>query len=181
MVLVSSRPFVFEMQGAIVDPPALGASPQNGISSHLKEVLRRPSLIVSARPARRTEGLWFLPIYTACSAQLLDSSSLPQCRLRLALILLMSSPPSMIDFTQDLLSTLVDVSKFIIFMEIILLLLSGIYGGIVPTEGTSESLITPSGFRKDVLHLIRDELKVPIVRWPGGNFVRYSVFTVCLL
>jgi alpha-L-arabinofuranosidase len=69
----------------------------------------------------------------------------------------------MIDFTQDSLSTLVDVSKFIIFMEIILLLLSGIYGGIVPMEGTSESLITPSGFRKDVLHLIRDELKVPIV------------------
>ncbi|KAG8684930.1 hypothetical protein FRC08_013405, partial [Ceratobasidium sp. 394] len=46
-----------------------------------------------------------------------------------------------------------------------------IYGGIVPVEGTSEELITPSGFRKDVLHLIRDELKVPIVRWPGGNFV----------
>ncbi|KAG9083082.1 hypothetical protein FS749_006316 [Ceratobasidium sp. UAMH 11750] len=46
-----------------------------------------------------------------------------------------------------------------------------IYGGIVPVEGTSEELITPSDFRKDVLHLIRDELKVPIVRWPGGNFV----------
>ncbi|KAG8695413.1 hypothetical protein FRC09_009164 [Ceratobasidium sp. 395] len=46
-----------------------------------------------------------------------------------------------------------------------------IYGGIVPVDGTSESLITASGFRKDVLHLIRDELKVPIVRWPGGNFV----------
>ncbi|KAJ1300027.1 hypothetical protein OPQ81_011147 [Rhizoctonia solani] len=46
-----------------------------------------------------------------------------------------------------------------------------IYGGIVPDPTTPKDLITPSGFRKDVLHLLRDELKVPIVRWPGGNFV----------
>ncbi|CAE6479625.1 unnamed protein product [Rhizoctonia solani] len=46
-----------------------------------------------------------------------------------------------------------------------------IYGGIVPDPTTPKDLITPTGFRKDVLHLLRDELKVPIVRWPGGNFV----------
>jgi alpha-N-arabinofuranosidase len=58
----------------------------------------------------------------------------------------------------------------------------GIYGGIVPDPETPKDLITPSGFRKDVLHLLRDELKVPIVRWPGGNFVRSVAFfaLVCI-
>lgn len=31
--------------------------------------------------------------------------------------------------------------------------------------------MTKHNFRADVLELIRDELKVPMVRWPGGNYV----------
>lgn len=64
-----------------------------------------------------------------------------------------------------------------------------IYGGIVPSSKTTfpytprkpcpnadyvetpAELITKDGFRKDVLGLIRDELQVPMVRWPGGNYV----------
>ncbi len=42
-----------------------------------------------------------------------------------------------------------------------------IYGGIYePNHPTADDM----GFRKDVLELVR-ELKVPIVRYPGGNFV----------
>ncbi|KAG8935638.1 hypothetical protein FRC02_007147 [Tulasnella sp. 418] len=50
-----------------------------------------------------------------------------------------------------------------------------IYGGIIGSEGSTPDQpnvpLTRSGFREDVLHVIRDELCVPIVRWPGGNFV----------
>ena len=64
-----------------------------------------------------------------------------------------------------------------------------IYGGILPAgptnfpytprnpcpeeqfEATRKELVTPEGFRKDVLAVLRDELRVPLVRWPGGNFV----------
>ena len=64
-----------------------------------------------------------------------------------------------------------------------------IYGGILPSNRTTfpytprkpcpedqfastpESLLTPEGFRADVLQVLRDELRVPLVRWPGGNFV----------
>lgn len=48
-----------------------------------------------------------------------------------------------------------------------------IYGGIVPTPDTASELVTPGtvAFRDDVLKLIRDELRVPVMRWPGGNFV----------
>lgn len=64
-----------------------------------------------------------------------------------------------------------------------------IYGGILPAgptnfphtprnpcpedkfTATPEHLLTPQGFRKDVLELLRDELRVPLVRWPGGNYV----------
>ncbi|KAG8855312.1 hypothetical protein FRB96_007110 [Tulasnella sp. 330] len=45
-----------------------------------------------------------------------------------------------------------------------------IYGGLVPDESTPKELITSSGFRKDVLEVIRDELHVPVMRWPGGNY-----------
>src|SRR3712207_1033710 len=42
-----------------------------------------------------------------------------------------------------------------------------VYGGIYePEHPTADS----AGFRQDVLELVR-ELKVPIVRYPGGNFV----------
>ncbi|KAI0716651.1 glycoside hydrolase [Earliella scabrosa] len=64
-----------------------------------------------------------------------------------------------------------------------------IYGGILPATRTTfphtprkpcpesqftetpASLLTPEGFRADVLEVLRDELRVPLVRWPGGNFV----------
>ena len=64
-----------------------------------------------------------------------------------------------------------------------------IYGGILPStpttfpytprnpaptssyKATPPELLTQTGFRKDVLGLLRDELKVPMVRWPGGNYV----------
>ena len=64
-----------------------------------------------------------------------------------------------------------------------------IYGGILPSTPTSfpytshnpcppsEFIETPmerltwQEFRKDVVGVLRDELKVPMVRWPGGNFV----------
>lgn len=32
-------------------------------------------------------------------------------------------------------------------------------------------MVTKHNFRADVLELIRDELRVPMVRWPGGNYV----------
>ncbi|KIO29599.1 hypothetical protein M407DRAFT_70313 [Tulasnella calospora MUT 4182] len=46
-----------------------------------------------------------------------------------------------------------------------------IYGGILPYKDSKPDVINESGFRADVLKLVRDELKVPVVRWPGGNFV----------
>ncbi|EKM57999.1 glycoside hydrolase family 51 protein [Phanerochaete carnosa HHB-10118-sp] len=53
-----------------------------------------------------------------------------------------------------------------------------IYGGILPSDPTTfpytprrPSLLTEEGFRKDVLEVLRDELSVPMVRWPGGNYV----------
>ncbi|KAH9937983.1 glycoside hydrolase [Amylocystis lapponica] len=64
-----------------------------------------------------------------------------------------------------------------------------IYGGILPAGPTTfpytprkpcpndqfvatpKELLTPEGFRKDVLEVMRDELHTPMVRWPGGNFV----------
>ena len=64
-----------------------------------------------------------------------------------------------------------------------------IYGGILPAVPTTfpysprtpclpdqftetpAELLTPEGFRADVLAVLRDELQVPLVRWPGGNYV----------
>ncbi|KAI0318050.1 glycoside hydrolase [Amylostereum chailletii] len=64
-----------------------------------------------------------------------------------------------------------------------------IYGGILPTKPTDfphssrspcpqdqfvptpSSLVSEDGFRTDVISCIRDELKVPLMRWPGGNYV----------
>ncbi|OBZ67595.1 putative alpha-L-arabinofuranosidase C [Grifola frondosa] len=64
-----------------------------------------------------------------------------------------------------------------------------IYGGILPAGPTNfpytahrpcppeqfvetpQELLTPEGFRRDVLAVLRDELRTPMVRWPGGNFV----------
>ena len=64
-----------------------------------------------------------------------------------------------------------------------------IYGGILPASPTTfpytprnpcpadqfvptpQQLLTQEGFRKDVLEVLRDELQVPLIRWPGGNYV----------
>lgn len=45
-----------------------------------------------------------------------------------------------------------------------------IYGGIVDYENPNESLITKEGYRKDVAKALQD-LDMPVIRWPGGNFV----------
>ncbi|TBU37989.1 glycoside hydrolase superfamily, partial [Dichomitus squalens] len=65
---------------------------------------------------------------------------------------------------------------------------SCIYGGILPSTRTAfpytprkpfpeaqftetpAALLTPKRFRADVLEVLRDELRVPLIRWPGGNF-----------
>lgn len=44
-----------------------------------------------------------------------------------------------------------------------------IYGGIYDPDNKN-GLITERGYRKDVIEAF-DELKVPVVRYPGGNFV----------
>lgn len=43
----------------------------------------------------------------------------------------------------------------------------GIYGGIYSKDSP---LSDGNGFRQDVLQVLRDELKIPLVRYPGGNF-----------
>jgi len=65
-----------------------------------------------------------------------------------------------------------------------------IYGGILPGGkdtfphtprkpcpedqfvATPKELLTEEGFRADVLKVLRDELQMPMVRWPGGNYVQ---------
>ena len=50
-----------------------------------------------------------------------------------------------------------------------------VYGGIYqPDQKTADDM----GFRKDVLDLVK-QLNVPIVRYPGGNFV--SGYNCCLV
>jgi alpha-N-arabinofuranosidase len=66
---------------------------------------------------------------------------------------------------------------------------SCIYGGILPATPTSfpytsarpcpsvefietpTELLSPEGWRTDVMAVLRDELKMNVVRWPGGNYV----------
>ncbi|KAK5107054.1 hypothetical protein LTR62_001904 [Meristemomyces frigidus] len=45
-----------------------------------------------------------------------------------------------------------------------------IYGGLYDPENPNKDLIDEHGFRKDVIEAMQ-ELKVPVVRYPGGNFV----------
>lgn len=45
-----------------------------------------------------------------------------------------------------------------------------IYGGLYDPENPNKSLIDENGFRKDVIEAMK-ELEVPVVRYPGGNFV----------
>jgi alpha-L-arabinofuranosidase len=64
-----------------------------------------------------------------------------------------------------------------------------IYGGILPSSPSSfpytsrapcpradfvptpAELLSPEGWREDVMGVLRDELRMPVVRWPGGNYV----------
>lgn len=41
----------------------------------------------------------------------------------------------------------------------------------MPYKDDDAELINESGFRKDVLDLVRKDMKLSVVRWPGGNFV----------
>ena len=45
-----------------------------------------------------------------------------------------------------------------------------IYGGLYDPTNSNKDLIDEHGFRKDVIEAMK-ELKVPVVRYPGGNFV----------
>jgi alpha-L-arabinofuranosidase len=45
-----------------------------------------------------------------------------------------------------------------------------IYGGLYDPENSNKHLIDANGFRKDVIEAFK-ELNVPVVRYPGGNFV----------
>jgi alpha-L-arabinofuranosidase len=45
-----------------------------------------------------------------------------------------------------------------------------IYGGLYDPDNTNRHLIDEHGFRKDVIEAMK-ELRVPVVRYPGGNFV----------
>ena len=45
-----------------------------------------------------------------------------------------------------------------------------IYGGIYDPKSPNKDIIDENGFRKDVIEAIK-ELNVPVVRYPGGNFV----------
>jgi alpha-N-arabinofuranosidase len=44
-----------------------------------------------------------------------------------------------------------------------------VYGGLYDPQSPRADPAT--GFRTDVLAALRDELRVPVMRWPGGNFV----------
>jgi len=43
-------------------------------------------------------------------------------------------------------------------------------GGLYDPENPNQELLDEHGFRKDVIEAMK-ELKVPVVRYPGGNFV----------
>ncbi|KAK5684552.1 hypothetical protein LTS10_004422 [Elasticomyces elasticus] len=45
-----------------------------------------------------------------------------------------------------------------------------IYGGLYDPQNPNKNLIDENGFRKDVIESMK-ELNVPVVRYPGGNFV----------
>jgi alpha-N-arabinofuranosidase len=45
-----------------------------------------------------------------------------------------------------------------------------IYGGLYDPENPNHHLIDKNGFRKDVVDALQ-ELNIPVVRYPGGNFV----------
>jgi alpha-N-arabinofuranosidase len=52
-----------------------------------------------------------------------------------------------------------------------------IYGGIVdnPEDPSPKAILTEEGegrlgFRKDVIGILKDEMEVPLMRWPGGEF-----------
>lgn len=45
-----------------------------------------------------------------------------------------------------------------------------IYGGLYDPDNPDKHLTDEHGFRKDVIEAMQ-ELKVPVVRYPGGNFV----------
>jgi alpha-N-arabinofuranosidase len=45
-----------------------------------------------------------------------------------------------------------------------------IYGGLYDPENPNKHLLDSNGFRKDVIEAMQ-ELRIPVVRYPGGNFV----------
>lgn len=61
-----------------------------------------------------------------------------------------------------------------------------IYGGIVddPKDPSPPSLLVEQekgrlGWRKDVMEVLRDELEVPMLRWPGGKSASTGMILLC--
>jgi alpha-N-arabinofuranosidase len=77
---------------------------------------------------------------------------------------LMSQEPAVIKIDPDRKISAVDPNIYGAFVEPIRTV---VYGTIYDPKS---SFADENGFRKDFIHLI-SELKIPVVRWPGGNYV----------
>jgi alpha-N-arabinofuranosidase len=77
---------------------------------------------------------------------------------------LMSQEPAVIKIDLDRKISVVDPNIYGAFVEPIRTV---VYGNIYDPKS---SFADENGFRKDFIQLIR-ELKIPVVRWPGGNYV----------
>ena len=77
---------------------------------------------------------------------------------------LMSQEPAVIKIDFDRTIGTVDPNIYGAFVEPIRTV---VYGSIYDPKS---SFADENGFRKDFIGLIR-ELKIPVVRWPGGNYV----------
>ena len=87
---------------------------------------------------------------------------------------LMSQQPAVIKIDFDRKIATVDPNIYGAFVEPIRTV---VYGSIYDPQSP---LADENGFRKDFIQLIK-ELKIPVVRWPGGNYVEGSTATKSLL
>ena len=77
---------------------------------------------------------------------------------------LRSQPPAVIKIDLDRKIAQIDPNIYGAFIEPIRTV---VYGSIYDPKST---FADENGFRKDFVQLVK-ELKIPVVRWPGGNFV----------
>jgi len=95
-----------------------------------------------------------------------NQGKLTLCMFLLALVSgnLLSQSPALIKIDFDRKISVIDSNIYGAFVEPIRSVIHGtIYDPVSP-------LADENGFRKDFIQLIR-ELKIPVLRWPGGNFV----------